>query len=449
MVRKEQERVLGGFGPEWISERFEVSKTSGQFMIDGVPLDTIASQIQPPFFVYSAQDIIDRYQGLERVLKPNNVNIYYSLKANTSLAIVTGLVKLGAGLEVASIGELEAARAAGADPKKVSFAGPVKTAEELEYAIEWGVGGINVESEREFERINEIAERLGKRQTVGIRVNPEQQVSEAGGYMGGGSQKFGIDVEKIDAKFVDRLHSLPNIDLTGIHVFAATQMLNKEAFLTNLNNVCEIGQKLNELFKIRYIDFGGGLGIPYKQSAKKLPIVDIARSIGGATGKYSFLKENDTLMYVEPGRYLVGPSGIYVARVDHVKDSRGEQFVMVDGGWHHMMRPSPKMPFGSHPIYNLSRLWDNKTQPMTVAGSLCTSIDMLGQNIPLPTGTREGDFIGVFNAGAYGRSQSPRDFLSHPTAAEVLVGDGKFAVIRPSEHPRDLLRNQTVPENLL
>ncbi len=450
-LERQGKEMPNGNDPTWISSRFDLRRLNGgsQFFIDGVSIETIAKEVLPPFFVYSARDIKDRYEALTSALAPCNITVYFSMKANSARAVVAGLKKLGAGLEIASIGELAIAKSVRADPKRVSFAGPVKTREELEAAIRWGIGTINGEQRIEFERISAIAGELGKRQKVGIRVNPENEVSGAGGLMGGGPQKFGIDVEKLTPEFIGMIKKFPNIDLSGIHVFAATQMLNVEAFLNNLRNVCDVAQRLNAYFPIQYIDFGGGLGIPYKPSDPKLPLDQIAKALKATLSQYPFLEENHTKLYVEPGRFLTGPSGIYIARVDHVKDSRGVTYAMVDGGWHHMMRTAPKMPFSQHPVYNLSKLGETDNKAMSIGGSLCTSIDLLGIDIQLPENTQEGDLIGVFNAGAYGRSQSPRDFLSHPTSAEVLVGNGRFVVIRPSEHPEGLLNNQKVPRKNL
>lgn len=444
-------KAVNSSSPSWISESFGVQTVENhhEFLIGGIPINEIIKVVPTPFFIYDAGTIRAQYDKLKKAMSPHGIEIYYSMKANSSLTIVDGLKMLGVGLEIASIGELMVAEKVGANPRKVSFAGPVKSEEELLAAIDWGIGTINVESEREFYRINELAGRRGVKQKVGIRINPKKEVEGAGGLMGGGPRKFGIDDEKVTPHFLAKIAKLPNIDLVGVHVFAATQMLNTKAFLDNLKNVCSISQRINKSILLEYIDMGGGLGIPYQADQESLPLDHISSVIGETLKSFDFIKKGNIRLLVEPGRFLVGPSGIYVVKVDHVKQSRGKNFLMVNGGWHQMMRPAPKMPFGSHPIYNLSRLKEPLDRHVEIAGPLCTSIDQLGTEVPMPRGSKEGDLIGIFNAGAYGRSQSPLEFLSHAKPAEVIVGKGKFVVLRKAEHPKELLNNQIIPnENL-
>lgn len=255
-------KVISSNNPSWISESFSLQTVENhhEFLIGAVPINEIVKVVPTPFFIYDAGTIRRQYDKLKKAMSPNGIEIYYSMKANSSLAVVDGLTLLGSGLEIASIGELMVAKKVGADPKKVSFAGPVKSEEELLAAIDWGIGTINVESEREFYRINELAGRRGVKQKVGIRINPKKEVEGAGGLMGGGPRKFGIDDEKVTPEFLAKIAKLPNIDLVGVHVFAATQMLNTKAFLDNLRNVCAIAQRINKSVPLEYIDMGGRAG---------------------------------------------------------------------------------------------------------------------------------------------------------------------------------------------
>ncbi len=432
----------------WISDSFALQKDSNGrelFAISGVSIEEIAKKIPPPFYVYDASTIRCQYESLRDALSPHGIKIYYSVKANPSLAIIDGLYRLGAGLEVASLGELIAAKKVGADPKNISFAGPVKIAEELEFALDFGIDTINAESEEELHRINDIAGKKGIIQKVGIRVNPPMEVEGAGVTMGGGPKKFGIDEEQLDKNFIDRVRSLPNIDLAGMHVFAASQILSTDAFLINIRNICEIAEKLNKHFPIRYINFGGGLGIPYGENEVPLSLKEISGRLGEIMQQFSFIKNNNIELFIEPGRFFVGPSGIYVVRVDNIKISRGKQIILVDGGIQHMLRPALPVGQNNHAVYNLSNVGKENGQVVDVGGSLCTTLDFLGTDILLPK-TNPGDLLGIFSAGAHGWSESMPYYLSHQTAPEILVGKNKFFLVRESIHPKEYLKNQSIPK---
>jgi len=429
----------------WISPSFSTIKKGEKnvFAIGGVSIEEIASHILPPFYLYDAETIKAQYSDLQNALKQYNISIYYAIKPNSALAIVDGLYKLGAGLDVASLGELLIAQKIGADSKRVSFAGPVKNDEALEFAIDYGVHIINVESTEELQRINDIAKRKKVKQKVALRVNIEKPVTTiAHQAMAGGASKFGIDEEQITGTFIKNIKQLAHIDLSGIHVYSAN-MLDTEAFLENIKNICRVGQKLNHYFPVRSIDFGGGLAVPYEEKERPLQLDEITKKLGRILNQFPFLQKNNVKLYIEPGRFLVAQSGIYVTRVDNIKISHGKRIALVDGGIHHFLRPS--IVKGTHPIYNLSNI-DAKAETVTsVGGALCTPIDFLGEDVLLPKETKRGDLIGVFIAGAYGWSEAMPYFLSMQTAAEVLINNGKYYVIRPAEHPAEFLEKQIIP----
>lgn len=204
-----------------------------------------------------------------------------------------------------------------------------------------------------------------------------KKVEEAGGFMGGGSQKFGFDEENLNEDFFEKVKKLKNIDLKGMHIFAATQIISTKDFLANIKNTCQVALKLNNFFEVKYIDFGGGLGIPYTSKEKNLELRKISKTINQELKKFHFLSENGTKLYMEPGRFLVGTGGIYVTRVNNVKISRGRKIVLVDGGIHHMMRPA--LMGSNHPVYNLSKIGERKVEKVDIGGSLCTSLDFFGK----------------------------------------------------------------------
>ncbi len=430
----------------WISPSFScIQNEQGKqiYMVSHVAFQEIAQAIQTPFYLYDLHTIENQYQALSHAFHACGIQIYYSVKANTSLAIVDVLQALGSGLEIASEGELAVAKLLKVNPKKVSFAGPVKTDRALKEAIQYGVGMIHGESIEEFSRIDGIAKKLGVIQTVGIRVNPIKEVAEAGGLMGGGPRKFGIDEELLTAEVIYKIRSLHNIRLAGLHVFSATQMLSEKVFLENFQNICDIAEKLHALYPIQAIDFGGGLGIPYHQAEKPLPLASLSKKIQKIVMQYSFIGKNNIKLFIEPGRFLVGASGIYVTQVNNVKKSRGRNMILVDGGIHHLLRPALFPGTTAHPIYNISQIQKPATKLYDIGGALCTSLDFLGKDIKLPV-TEVGDFLGVYNTGAYGWSESMPYFLSHSTPAEIAVYHGEYTVIRDQLSAKDFVHNQRI-----
>lgn len=432
--------MVGSTNASWISPSFS---DTDMFTIDGVSLPSITKTMNSSGFVYSKQTITDQYQKLQNAMKPNNIGIYYSVKANTSLAVLDHLYALGTGLEVASVGELLAVQAIGADPKRVSFAGPVKSKEALEIAIGYGVHTINVETFDEIEMIDQIAREHNKIQQIGLRINPQKEVSGTSVTMGGGSRKFGFDDEIVDADFIKKVTAYPNVLLAGLHVFAASQILSAESFCENVTQICTIAERLHALYDLRYIDFGGGLGIPYDSAESPLPLEEITHKVEETLQSFPFINENSLQLFIEPGRFLVGTSGVYLTTVAAVKSSRGRQIVLVDGGLQHLLRP--ELIGDNHPVYNLSHYGETKMRTFDIGGALCTSADFLGKNIQLPENTKRGDVIGIFCTGAYGWSEAMPYFLSHPTAAEAFIHDGTISLVRPSVHPREFLRNQQIP----
>ncbi len=421
--------------PEKISNSFVYS---GGFSISGIFVNDIAKAVGTPFYVYDAQTIKRQYSRLRNAL-PKDFDIFYAMKANPNLAIVRLLSNLGTGVEVASRGELLACQRLGVDPKNIVFAGPAKTDEDLKTAIDMGIYSINAESVGEMKRISEIAEGMDKTVNVEIRVNPEFEIEGAELNMGGGPKKFGIDSEKI-GEALEEAMLLPGIVLQGLHIFAASGILDPGAFLKNMENTFEIAKSMNEYFQVKSIDVGGGLGIPYK-GENDLDLSGLKPDVSNLVSKYPFIKENNTRLIIEPGRYLVGQSGIYVTKVVDFKESRGKRYILVDGGIHHLMRPAL---FGaSHPIFNLSR--EGNGSEYDIAGCLCTSVDILAKSVAMPK-PEQGDLIGVFCAGAYGFTEGMPLFLSHDIPAEVLVHKNKFSIIRDKVPAEKSFDNQHVPD---
>lgn len=410
----------------------------GELQVGGVPITQIVAEFGTPLFVYAA-DVLDRTWALLRRTFPARFSISYSVKANPNLALVQRFVSKGCGLEVASSGEIALARAAGCPSAEILFAGPGKTDAELEHALIERIGEIHVESLMEAMRISSIAGRLGLKAPVALRVNPVADAQGGAMRMGGKPAPFGIDEERL-GEAVEKVMSDPALDLRGLHLFVGTQILNHEVLLRQYRKGIELARAVSQQVSrpLTTLDFGGGLGIPYFPAERELDMGALQ------AGLEQLLEEGQddqslrqTRFVIEPGRYLVGEAGIYVARVVEVKVSRGKTFVIVDGGMNHHLAASGNLGQvikRSFPIAILNKIEKDGGEPTDVVGPLCTPLDTLGRDVHLPT-AEVNDLIGIFQSGAYGLTASPIHFLSHPTPAEILVDRGRAQEIRRRGDP--------------
>ncbi|MBN2618690.1 MAG: alanine racemase, partial [Spirochaetales bacterium] len=283
---------------ENISKNFELN-SKGLF-VSGVNINNIIDKTGTPFFIYDAETIKDRYQYLRDNL-PSEVDIFYAMKANSNIAIIKQLVSLGAGVEVASHGELYACKKAGVDPKNIVFGGPSKTNEDLEIAIEMGIYALNAESLGEIKRINSISSKKNVVMDVELRINPEFEIDGVAVSLGGGSKKFGMDSETID-DVIKEVKMLKNVKLQGIHIFAGTGIKNSKGFLSNLENCFKLANDLNNKhFKVESIDVGGGIGIPYGDNDEPFKIDGLKNEISSLIDQYPFIRNNKTRIITEPG----------------------------------------------------------------------------------------------------------------------------------------------------
>ncbi len=426
-----------------ISNNFTIE--NGKLHFSGVEIDNIVQKVGTPTFIYDAETIKDRYRYLRDNL-PKEIDIFFAMKANPNIAIVKQLTSLGTGVEVASEGELYACQKAGVNPKNIVFGGPAKTDSDISKAIDMGIYAINAESFGEIKRIDRVAKSKNVIMDVELRINPEFEIDGVAVSLGGGSKKFGMDSETIDGIIVEA-KKLKNIKLQGIHVFAGTGIQNNIGFLSNLENCLKLAKDINDKhFKVESIDIGGGIGIPYGDDEPEFVIEGLKEKIEALFKKYPFVKENKTRIIAEPGRYLVAQCGVYITQVVDKKHSRGRDYLIVDGGAQHLLRPA--LIGTSQPTFNLSKLNSTTNKKFDVGGSLCTSIDFLGKDLPLPTDSEQDDYIGVFCAGAYGYAESMPFFLSHDIASEVLVYSGKHHIIRPMIKIKQMVDIQSIPEDL-
>jgi diaminopimelate decarboxylase len=390
--------------------------------VGGIALERLAARAgQTPFFAYDRQLLTERIELLRSTL-PAGIDLSYAVKANPMPAVVQHLSGLVDSFDVASAAEMLVALDTPMPSNRVSFAGPGKTPAELTQAIAAGVT-IEMESETEAERVTMIGERLGIRPRVAVRVNPDFQVKGSGMRMGGGPQQFGVDAEKVPA-LLDEL-ARADLEFLGFHIFAGSQNLNAEILCEAQRKTVELALRLAEAspLPIRYLNLGGGFGIPYFEKDQPLDLPAIGHNLEGLLADAIRANLPDARVVIELGRYIVGECGVYVTRVVDRKESRGKTFLVVDGGMHHQLAASGN--FGqvirrNYPVAIGNRTGDAATETVSVVGCLCTPLDLLADGASLPRAD-VGDLVVVFQAGAYGLTASPTAFLSHPAAVEVLV----------------------------
>jgi len=418
------------------------NETAQELRVDEVPVSAMATQYGTPLYIYS-RSVLDQKWAVLRDAFPEQFAISYSVKANPNRSILQYFINKGAGLEVASGGELCQALGAGCPPSQIVFAGPGKTETELEFAIGRGVGEIHAESMLELQRISTISRRLGLRSRVALRVNPSKSVQGGAMRMGGKPAPFGIDEEYLES-VLSWLESQSWVEFHGIHLFMGTQILDHTVLLDQYRHGMEIARNVASKIErpLRTLDFGGGLGIPYFPHEKNLDMGELGRGLEELTAEFRdewFF--SGTQFMIEPGRFLVGEAGVYVAKVNDIKTSRGRKFLIVDGGMHHHLAASGNLGQAikrNFPMAILNKLNSVPMEIVDVVGPLCTPLDSLARDMELPK-AEVGDLIGVFQSGAYARTASPLEFLSHPAPPEIWVEEGKDHLIRQRGKNEDYL----------
>lgn len=389
--------------------------------IGGIPLTELARRIgRTPLYAYDRGLITQRIGQLRRHL-PAAVHLHYAIKANPMPEVVRHLATLVDGLDVASAGELRVALASGMNPGAISFAGPGKSDAELEEAVASGII-VNLESEREMERMAALARIRGVRPRVAVRVNPDFELKSSGMKMGGGPKQFGVDAERVPAMLA-RIGQL-ELDFQGFHIFSGSQNLRADAIKEAQEKSIELAFTLAKSAPspVRLLNIGGGFGIPYFPGERPLDIAAVGGNLARLLGR---MKEQlpEAQVVVELGRYLVGEAGLYVCRVIDRKISRGQVFLVTDGGLHHHLAASGN--FGqvirkNYPVVVGNRVVGSKREVASVVGPLCTPLDLLADGMEMAE-AEVSDLVAVFQSGAYGLTASPTAFLSHPAPAEVLV----------------------------
>jgi diaminopimelate decarboxylase len=395
---------------------------AGSYLVGGVSLEQLAERAGgTPFFAYDRALLSERVASLRAAL-PAGLGLSYAVKANPMPAVVQHLCGLVDSFDVASSGEMLVALDAGMAANRVSFAGPGKSERELRQAIAAGVT-IEIESESEAARASSIGGSLGIRPRVAVRINPDFQIKGSGMRMGGGPQQFGVDAERVPA-LLERLTQF-DLELLGFHVFAGSQNLNAGIICEAQRRTVDLVLRLAESASAppRYLNLGGGFGIPYFEGDEPLDVAAIGANLGELIAARIRPALPEARVVVELGRYIAGECGVYVTRVVDRKQSRGRVYLVVDGGLHHQLAASGN--FGqvirrNYPVAIGNRAGAEPEESVTVVGCLCTPLDLLADGIEAPR-AEVGDLVVIFQAGAYGLTASPTAFLSHPTPVEMLV----------------------------
>ncbi len=418
-----------------------LSIVNGELRVNGVSLTRLADEYGTPLYILSIDRVREKFRSLMSRVREywEEVLICYAYKANTTLALLKALKNEGAGAEVVSRGELYAAKLVGVAPHKVVFNGVCKLEEEIADAIEYGVGLLNIENLGEMDVIKRVIERFGLSSTVfGVRVNLDVP-AETHEYISTGMRihKFGLDPENALKAYVALIKLVGANRCMGVHIHIGSQILSVEPFesaVKKLISFCRILK--NKLgVKIGIVDLGGGLGIPYEADQREFPLEiyceavlkPIVDSIGDV-----FLA--DSLIILEPGRYLVGDAGVLLARVRYVKETAGIKWILIDAGMNDLIRPA--LYGAKHRVVVVGKADLEPRERYWIGGPICESSDVFARDCLLPK-VEPGDLIALLDTGAYGISMASQ-YNCRPRPPVVVVDDGEVRLARRRESIGDL-----------
>lgn len=393
-----------------------------QLFAENVNCQAIAEQYGTPTYVYSRATIERHWQAFEQAAGDHPHLVCYAVKANSNLAVLNVMARLGSGFDIVSGGELARVIEAGGDPAKVVFSGVAKTAAEIEFALEAGIKCFNVESEAELHRIAEVAEQLNKVAPISIRVNPNVDAGTHP-YISTGlkENKFGIAIEKV-SELYQWANKQSHLNVQGVDCHIGSQLTEIEPFLDALDKlVVLIDQLAEQGIKIKHLDLGGGLGVPYDDETPPHPSEYVAALMTRLESR------KDLTIIFEPGRAIMANAGILLTKVEFLKDNEGKKFCIVDAAMNDLIRPSLYSAWQNIiPVAQLERETDN----YDVVGPICETGDFIGKNRDLAVAP--GDFLAVRSAGAYGFTMSS-NYNSRVRAAEVMVDDTATYQVRRRE----------------
>ncbi len=410
------------------------SYSGNDFYCEQVPLVDLAARVGTPAYVYSSETILSNYRAYDAAFGDLPHAVCYAVKANSSLAILGMLARAGAGFDIVSGGELYRVLQAGGDPSKVVFSGVGKTPDEVEYALTHGIHSFNCESEAELALIDAKAERLGLKAGFALRVNPDVDASTHP-YISTGlhQHKFGIAIQEAPAVY-ERARRFRNLTAEGVSCHIGSQILDPAPIFEALDKAIALVTQLRAAgSNIQHLDLGGGLGVAYREGETAPPIGPFIEKV------QERLRACGLTVMVEPGRSIVGPAGVLLARVLYRKRNGAKEFVIIDAAMNDLIRPA--LYHAHHEIVPLRK---NSLPPLTadVVGPICESGDFLARDRKMAN-VMPGDYVAICTAGAYGFVQAS-NYNSRPRAAEVLVEGAGYRVIRSREKMEDLVRGETL-----
>ncbi len=406
----------------------------GALACEGVDLTALAEARGTPAYVYSKRVIVSRFRAYEDALSAIPHRVCYAVKANSNLAVLATLAHEGAGFDIVSGGELYRVLAAGASAASVVFSGVGKTESEIRFALEKGIHSFNCESEAELELISRLAVSTGRRASIAIRVNPDvDAITHPYISTGLREHKFGVDINRAEAIY-SRAAQLPGIVVEGVSCHIGSQLLDIGPLLEAADKAIALVKRLRELaLPIRYLDLGGGLGVPYRSGDRNISARTL---IEGLLPKLQLL--NLTLM-LEPGRSVVAEAGVLLTRVLLVKKNGQKTFVIVDAAMNDLIRPA--LYQAHHDIVPVKQALAGEEIKVDVVGPVCESGDFFARGRELPA-LAPGDLLAIRSAGAYGFVLSS-NYNSRPRPCELLIDGDRVHVARQRETFEDLIRGES------
>jgi diaminopimelate decarboxylase len=393
-----------------------------QLFAEDVAIADIVEQYGSPCYIYSRATLEQHWHAFDKAFADHAHLICYSVKANSNIAILNVLARLGSGFDIVSVGELDRVLAAGGDPEKIVFSGIGKREDEIHAALKTGIHCFNIEVSAELDRINDIAGQLGCIAPVSFRVNPDVD-AQTHPYISTGlkENKFGIDIEIALAEY-QRAAQMPNIKTIGIDCHIGSQLTDTKPFLDALERILRLVEQLKaHNINLHHLDLGGGLGICYKNEEPPTPkeyVQQILQQLGDANFE----------IFLEPGRAIAGNAGILVTTVEYLKPTANKNFAIVDAAMNDLIRPSLYSAWQNIIPVNTDSSADEKT--WDIVGPVCETGDFLGKQRELKL--NPGDILAIRSSGAYGFTMSS-NYNSRPRPAEVMVDGDQVHLIRERE----------------